>query len=114
MLSADPAGKQIVHSLGIQERPGALFPRLFRRDDNFGPITQAAKKFFAVLPAKPEFGDVGEAESTDDITEKIDVGLVKISIHHCVVGPIYQFRLAQFAVQVFSNLIGNDLAGDFH
>ena len=34
---------------------------LFARDDHFGAVAEAAKKFFAILPAQSELGDIGEA-----------------------------------------------------
>ena len=44
-------------------------PVLFAGDDHFRPIAEAAEEFFTVLPPKPELGDVGQAESTNDISE---------------------------------------------
>jgi hypothetical protein len=66
------------------------------------------------LPAKSELGDVSEAESTDDISEQIDVGVIEISIHHCALSPIDQFRLAHFAMEIVRDLLGGDLAADSH
>jgi len=91
-----------------------VFPKLFRRHDNFRSITEAAEKLFTILPAQPELGDVGEAESADNIAEKIGVGFVEVRFHHRALGPINQFRLADFAVQVISNFASDSLAGDFH
>ena len=34
---------------------------LFARDDHFGAVAEAAKKFFAILPAQSELGHIGEA-----------------------------------------------------
>jgi hypothetical protein len=87
---------------------------LFAGNNYFRAISKSTKKFFAVLPAKPELGDIGEAESADDIGEKIDIGFVKVGFHDRALCPINQLRLAEFAMQIFSNLISNDLAGDFH
>jgi hypothetical protein len=58
------------------------------------------------LPAESELSDISKAESADDISEKIGIGFVEVGVHHRALGPIYQFRLAEFAVKVFSNLIG--------
>src|SRR2546430_7635796 len=69
----------------------------FTGDDYFRAVAKPAKEFFAVLPSKPEFGDVRETKSANNISQKINLGLVEISIHHCALGPIYQLRLAEFA-----------------
>ena len=87
---------------------------LFCRDDHFGATTQSAEKFFAVLPAQSELSHICQAEPANNVCQNFSVGFVEIRVHHGALGPIYQFLLANFAMQVVSNLIGNDLAGDFH
>jgi len=42
------------------------------------------------------------------------VGLGEVGVHDRALGPINQFSLADFAVKVIGDFIGNDLAGDFH
>jgi hypothetical protein len=91
-----------------------VLPRLLARDGYFCAVAKPAEKFFTVLPAESKLSDVSKAEPTDDVGEKIDIGLIKVGIHHCALGPIDQFSLAQFVVQVVSNFIGDDSASDFH
>ena len=39
---------------------------------------------------------------------------VEVCVHYRPLSPINQFRLADFTVEIVGNLIGNDLAADFH
>ena len=94
---------------------GASFAgRLFARDDYFRAITEPAKKFFAVLPAQPELGNVRKTKSANNISEEVSLGFVEVGVHHRALGPIDEPRLAQFAVEVVRDFVGDSLAGDFH
>ncbi len=53
-------------------------------------------RFFTVLPAQPELGDISEAESADYIVEKIDIGFVEVGLHDRAFCPINQSCLAEF------------------
>jgi hypothetical protein len=88
--------------------------RLVGGDDYFRGVAKTPKKLFAVLPAQSKLGDISEAEPADDFGEKIDVGMIEVAVHHRALGPIDQPRLIEFAVEVFGDSIGYDLAGDLH
>src|SRR5947199_9709135 len=93
----------------------ALFVgRLFARDDYFCVVAKPTKEFLAVLPAKSELGDVSEAESANNISEEISLGLIEVGVHHRALGPIHQLCLAEFAMKVVGDLFGDDLASDLH
>ena len=66
------------------------------------------------MPAKSELGDVSETKSANNISEEISLGFVEVGVHHRALGPIDELRLAQFAVEVVRDFVGDSLAGDFH
>ena len=98
--------------LGVER--GLAFQFLLARNNHLCAITEAAEEFFAVLPTESELGDVSKAEPADNVSEKIGIGFVEVGVHHRALGPIDELRLADFAVQVVGNLVGNYLASDLH
>src|SRR5690242_10184836 len=102
-----PSTSVTISSSSVHLTSTASATGLLTRDNHFRAIAKSAQKFFTVLPTQSELGDIGEAESANNVSEKIDIRFIEVRAHHRALSPIDQFRLAQLTVQVVGNLIDN-------
>ncbi len=57
---------------------------------------------------------VGEPQAADEVGEQLDIGIIKVGVHHGTLSPLDELCLSQRAVEVARDLVGDGLTGDFH
>ena len=77
-------------------------------------ITEPSQEIFAILPAQPKLGHIGQAKPPDNVTEECNVIFLEFIVHHRPFCPVHQFSLRNPALQMGRKLFGDGLACDVH